>query len=416
MEIQLNPKKTKKSWYVTGVIAAFVLATLYFTQSDTVPTVASDDVTLLKVEKGRVDLFSQAFGELFSAHERMLTSQASGRVSEIYLRPGATVEPDTVILSLTNPELTQSFQSALGDLNANKAQFESFELEQENERLDFQGRITDIESALESAQLDLKVNSELSERGVSARLEILRAELSVKQQTKKLEFEKQKYQHFLKVQAFQLKQRQIELEQQNQEVALLRQQLEEMDVKAGIYGTLQSLEVEVGQSLPQGAGLGRVGSIDVLLARLRVPQHQADQIAVGAAVELTTRKGQINGKVNRIESLVTNGVVLAEVTLTSELPADARPLAPVTGQIFMQTKENALYVKQAAGLRPLSQLDRFVLAGDNDNQATKRRIQLGDLSKGKLIIQSGIQAEERFISQMHDAWAVHETIKIEQQG
>lgn len=416
MEIQLSTKKSKKPWYLACAVAVLALGTIYFSQSDSAPTIDSSDVTLLKVERGQVDVFSQAFGELFSAHERMLTSQASGKVSAIYLRPGASVEPGTVVLSLANPELTQSYQSALGDLKANQAQFESFELEQENERLDFQGRIADIESALESAQLDLRVNSDLSERGVSARLEILRAELSVKQQTKKLEFEKQKYQHFLKVQAFQLKQRQIELEQQNQQVALLRQQLDEMEVKAGIHGTLQSLEVEVGQSLPQGAALGRVGSVDTLLARLRVPQHQADQIAIGAAVELTTRKGQITGEVNRIESLVSNGSVLAEVRLISDLPSDARPLAPVTGQIFMQTKEDTLYVEQAAGLRPMSQLERFVLEGDNGEQATRRRIQLGDLTKGKLIIQSGIEANEHFIAQMQDAWATHQTINIEQKG
>jgi hypothetical protein len=137
---------------------------------------------------------------------------------------------------------------------------------------------------------------------------------------------------------------------------------------------------------------------------------------VGAPVELTTRKGQILGEVNRIESLVTNGVVLAEVTLIGELPSDARPAAPVTGQIFMHTEENALYVKQTAGLRPMSQLERFVLAGDDSNQATKTRIQLGDLTKGKLIIQSGIQAEQQFIAQMQDAWATHQIINIEEQG
>ena len=245
--------------------------------------------------------------------------------------------------------------------------------------------MADIESTLESAQLDLRVNKELSERGVSATLEILRAELAVNQQARKLEFEQQKYQHFLKVQAFRLKQREIELQQFEQEVHLLAQQLEDMEVKAGIQGTLQSLDVEIGESLPEGATLGRVGSVDQLLARLRVPQHQADQIAIGAAVELNTRKGQILGEVNRIESLVTNGVVLAEITLLGELPTDARPLAPVTGQIFMHTQQDALYVEQAAGLRPMSQLERFVLADDDSSQATKTRIQLGDLSKGKLI-------------------------------
>lgn len=416
MDIQLSKKQSKKTWYLSGAVVALVAITAYVTQAESMPVVASDDVTLLKVEQGTVDLYSQAFGELFSAQERMLTSQSSGKVSAINLRPGATVAPDTVILTLANPELTQSHQFAVGELNARKAQLESFELEQENARLEFLGRIADIESALESAQLDLTVNTELSKRGVSARLDILRAELSVKQQQKKLEFENQKYQHFLKVQAFQLKQRQIELEQQSQQVALLSQQLDDLDVKAGIHGTLQSLDVEVGETLPQGAALGRVGSIDALLARLRVPQHQADQIAVGAPVELTTRKGQITGEVNRIESLVSNGVVLAEIILTSELPSDARPLAPVTGQIFMQTKEDALYVRQIPGLRPLSQLQRFVVGQDNAAQATKRDIQLGDLTKGKLIIQSGVEADEQFIAQMPEAWATYQTITIEQQG
>lgn len=416
MDIQLSPQKSKKPLYITCAISVLLLCGFFFSQSEQIPTVASEDLTFLKVEKGTVDVFSQAFGELFSAHERMLTSQASGKVSAIHLRPGALVQPGTVILSLVNPELTQSYQSALGDLNANKAQLESFELEQENERLDFQGRIADIESALESAQLDLRVNKELSERGVSATLEILRAELAVNQQAKKLEFEKQKYQHFLKVQAFRLKQRKIEVQQLDQEVILLAQQLADMEVKAGIHGTLQSLEVEIGETLPEGAALGRVGSVDVLLARLRVPQHQADQIAIGAPVELTTRKGQIHGEVNRIESLVSNGVVLAEVTLTGELPTDARPLAPVTAQIFMHTEEDALYVEQVAGLRPLSQLERFVLTPDDRHQAIKKRIQLGDLTRGKLIIQSGIQADQQFIAQMQDAWAAHQIINIEKQG
>ena len=82
----------------------------------------------------------------------------------------------------------------------------------------------------------------------------------------------------------------------------------------------------------------------------------------------------------------------------------------------MHTKENALYIKQVAGLRPMSQLERFVLTTDSANTATKRNIQLGDLSKGKLIIESGITADEQFISQMPDTWSAYQTINIDQQG
>ncbi|MBQ4831328.1 HlyD family efflux transporter periplasmic adaptor subunit [Alteromonas sp. CI.11.F.A3] len=415
MKIELTRKKNHKHWYAMGTLVVVALIATFLLNAEDALVVSSGEVDVLKVEQGNIDLFSHAFGELFSEQERLLTSQASGKVAEIYLRPGASVEPSTVILSLANPELNRAYQSAVGDYNGQKVQLESFELEQQNERLDYQSRMADIEAALERGQLELSVNKQLSERGVSAKLEIQRAELTVKQEAKKLEFERQKYQHFLKVQAFQLKQRQIELEQLNQQVALLSNQLDDMQVKAGIYGTLQSLEVGIGETLPQGTVLGRVGSVDKLLARLRVPQHQVDQITLGAPVELTTRKGQISGEVNLIESVVSNGVVIAEVKLTSELPSDARPLAPVTGQIFIKTQINALYVTQNAGLRPMSQLDRFVLGTDKIH-AVKRRIQLGGLTKGKLIIQSGVDVDEHFISQMQDEWSVHDLMTIREEG
>ncbi|MDO6537441.1 HlyD family efflux transporter periplasmic adaptor subunit [Alteromonas stellipolaris] len=415
MKIELTRKKNHKHWYAMGTLVVAALIATFLLNAEDALVVSSGEVDVLKVEQGNIDLFSHAFGELFSEQERLLTSQASGKVAEIYLRPGASVEPSTVILSLANPELNRAYQSAVGDYNSQKVQLESFELEQQNERLDYQSRMADIEAALERGQLELSVNKQLSERGVSAKLEIQRAELTVKQEAKKLEFERQKYQHFLKVQAFQLKQRQIELEQLNQQVALLSNQLDDMQVKAGIYGTLQSLEVGIGETLPQGTVLGRVGSVDKLLARLRVPQHQADQITLGAPVELTTRKGQISGEVNLIESVVSNGVVIAEIKLTSELPSDARPLAPVTGQIFIKTQINALYVTQNAGLRPMSQLDRFVLETDKIH-AVKRRIQLGGLTEGKLIIQSGVDVDEHFISQMQDEWSVHDLMTIREEG
>lgn len=162
---------------------AALSATIMLNTED-VLVVSSGDVDVLKVEQGNIDLFSQAFGELFSEQERLLTSQAAGKVAEIYLRPGAHVEPSTVILSLANPELNRTYQSAVGDYNAQKVQLESFELEQQNERLDYQSRMADIEAALERGQLELSVNKQLSARGVSAKLEIQRAELTVKQEAK----------------------------------------------------------------------------------------------------------------------------------------------------------------------------------------------------------------------------------------
>ena len=52
----------------------------------------------------------------------------------------------------------------------------------------------------------------------------------------------------------------------------------------------------------------------------------------------------------------------------------------------------------------------------NGQHATKRKIQLGDLTQGKLIIQAGLQPNERLITQMQESWALHPTIYIDKQG
>ncbi|GAA0359072.1 HlyD family efflux transporter periplasmic adaptor subunit [Bowmanella denitrificans] len=414
MQINLEKKSSKRGWYMAAGVGALLALSIYSLNSENIPSVSASEVQLLAVEQGNMNLYSQAFGEFFSAEERLLTAQSMGKVAMIYQRPGASVKADTPILLLANPELQQEVSHEQGELLRQQAALASFELEQNNDRLDFEGQVADIASALEQAEMELAVLIELKDRGVSASLDIKRAELDVKLQKRRLEFEKQKLVQFMEMQALQLQQQKIEVQQQEQRVALLQTQLQDLQITAGIEGTLQSLDVELGQNVPQGASLGKVGSDSKLLARLRVPQHQADQIQLGADVLVQTRKGEVKGKVNRVESVVTNGTVLAEVGLEGELPADARPAMSVTGQIFLQSLQQALYVAQAPGLRPRSQLQRFVMTGEG--LAEQRTIELGDISQGHLQVLSGLQANEQVIAQMPEQWASHQKIQIEQKG
>ena len=396
-------------WLTLGIVMVAGLA-VASSQHESVPEVQLSALSVLPVEQGQLDLSTQAFGALYSVEEVVLTAQARGKVTAIYVRPGASVTPDTVVLALDNMDLTQQLADAEANLASHKADLQSFIHQQQNDRLDSQGNIADAEAQLEKARLNLQVYRELAERGVSAKLDILRAELDVKQLAKKLAFDQEKFSLFVKMQALQLQKQQIELQQYEQQVSLLTRQVANLQVKAGIQGTLQSLDVELGQNVPMGESLGKVGSDQALVARLRVPQQQADQIALGAGVIVETRKGNIKGLVNRIESVVTNGNVLAEVSLEGPLPADARPATQVNAHIFKRVLPQALYVEQAAGLGADTQLERFVI--DANGQIAKRTIAFGDSSRGKLVVLSGLKMHEQLIAQMPKDWANFSTIQI----
>jgi len=396
MKIELSQQKPWKKWGLSSLFIILLGYAAFAVSSKSTKSISRDSLTFQTVEQGALDVYSNAYGEFASAKERLLTAPAQGKVSEILVRPGTKITPETVILQLSNPRLEQEVSEAQGQLAQQKAQREAFKYEQQNERLNYQGRIADIEAEIEKAELELSVNQNLLGLGVASKIELQRAELAVKQETKRLQFEKEKYKQFIEMQGYQLTQRDITIIQQESQVALLQKQLDDMRVKSGIGGSLQTLEIELGQSVQLGQALAKVGSDTELIARIRLPQQQADQIDINAPVKIDTQKGVVSGHISRVESVVTNGSVLAEAVLKGELTSNARPSLSIAAQVFIKHQPDALYIPQVAGLRPRSKQSLFVLT--NNNLLERREVSFGELSQGKLIINSGVNDGEKIVS------------------
>ena len=396
MKIELT---TQKPWKKRMAISVFVLLLAYATYAISgisVKSVSAASLNFQTVQQGALDVYSNAYGELISAKERLLTAPALGKVTEILVRPGTKVTPTTVILHLFNPKLEQEVSEARGELAQQQAQREAFKYEQQSERLNYQGRIADIEAEIEKAQLELSVYEELMGLGVASKIELQRSKLAVKQESSRLVFEKEKYKQFIKMQRYQLMQRDITITQQGSQVTLLAKQLDDMHIKAGITGSMQTLEVELGQSVQLGQSLAKVGSDDELIARIRLPQQQADQIDINASVIIDTQKGMITAHISRIESVVTNGSVLAEALLDGELSSNARPSLAISAQVFVKHQTDAVYIPQVAGLRPRSKQSVFVRT--QTNTLEQRDISFGELSQGNLIINQGLALGEEIVS------------------
>ena len=396
MKIALTKKHPWKKW---PAIASFTLLMGYAGYSvsgKATKSISLNQLSFQTVAQGDLDIYANAYGEFASAKERLLTAPALGKVSEILVRPGTKVNPDTIILHLTNPKLVQEVNAANGQLAQQLAQREAFKYEQQSERLNYQGRIADIEAEIEKAQLELAVNKNLMDLGVSSKIELQRAKLAVKQESRRLGFEKKKYKQFIEMQGHQLTQRDITITQQQAQVALLEQQLDDMKVKAGIKGSLQTLEIELGQSVQLGQSLAKVGSDEELIARLRLPQNQADQIDINALVLIDTQKGIIKGHITRIESVVSNGSVLAEVVIDEALTSNARPALSISAQVFVRNQQGANYIEQVPGFRPRSKQSVFVR--DTNNNLNQRNVTFGELSGNKLVITAGLQSGEQLVS------------------
>lgn len=413
MDIQLPERRPWRIYLLAAGFSLLFCFGLYQLASPAIPAVSLTEHPLVEVQQSDIALYTDALGELFASQQLLLTAPAQGAVIEVLQRPGALVQPDTAVLRLDNPELDLKVQAAASNLKKMQAELSAFHAQQRSELLEQQGYLAELAALLEQAELETNLNMELVERGIAANIELQRAKLRLRQQQQKLDFEQRKFTQFSALQKAELEQKHVQLKQLEEELNLLQKQQYKMLVTAGIAGYLQQLDVELGQSVIKGAALARVGSQQKLSARIYINQRQADQVAVGSSVIIDSRRGLIEGRIHRLEALVENGTVAAEVSLPDDLPAGLRPSLQITASVLLGERSNALYIPQQAGLRPNSSERVFVQGSAGLAQA--RQVRFGELSNQQLLIESGLEAGERFIAVPSDLWPDQPLLQLKHQ-
>ena len=158
--------------------------------------------------------------------------------------------------------------------------------------------------------------------------------------------------------------------------------------------------------------MARIGSKTQLMAKLNIPQRIAERIQLGAAVELKHPAGKLKGHVKQLASVVENGFIVAEVHLSEPLPANLRPAQPVNAFVFVERKENALYVSQQPGLKPLG---AQLLYKHIPNQALlqQQQITFGELTGTNSLITNGAIAGEKIITNDLSQWHTYNHLALD---
>lgn len=401
MNIDLDSRKKSKKLTLALVIVSLtivlILAVHHYTA---LPQIDLSQTSLEPVQRGTLDIYLDVYGQFSSANKRIITAPASGTVAEILVRPGGRVDVDTTVLILANPELEQKLNEEKGELEQLRSEEEIIKYKQSDAKLDYKDKINELNAKVKKAKLELNINKQLYDKGVTALIEIKRAQLTLSLEQNSLAFAHEKYNQAIERQKFELKQHQIKIEQQERKVTLLTEQYQALHVKAGLAGAIQKLNVELGQSVTNGQSLAKIGSVDKLIAILRIPQNSADQININTQVKISTRKGVVAAHIHRIESRVEQGTILAEASIDGQLPNVARPELPVTAKIFIKKEKNVLFINQFPGLSPNNKQDLFVK--QSDNTATRNTVEFGELSDGKLMVNSGLQEGQQVICKTLD--------------
>lgn len=376
------------------------------------PSVERESVFIDTVRRGEMLRQVRGPGTLVPEEIVWLAAGVEARVDRIVERPGARVEPESVVLELSNPEVERDALEAETLLRAAEADQQDLAARLESQQLGLESTLATVEADYETAVIEAEAQEELSAEGLVPEIDRRRAILRRDQLARRLELERQRAAKTQESTGAQLAAGRARVEQARLLAELRRRQVASLEVRAGISGVLQQIEAEAGERVQAGTNLARVARPDRLMAELRIPETQAKDVAIGQTAQIDTRNGVAEGRVRRIDPSVQNGTVTVEVELVGELPPGARPDLSVDGTILIERLDDALFVArpaygQAGGTLSLFKLD------PTGRSATRTRVRLGRGSVSTVEIVEGLEEGDRVILSESSNWDGFDRIQLE---
>jgi HlyD family secretion protein len=294
---------------------------------------------------------------------------------------------------------------------ADKTDYEALRVRLENERLTQESAKAEVESLYEQAKAQLEADEQLAKAGLLDQLSLTKSRVTAQQLETRLKLEVERLEIRTKSVEAQLATQKSKIEQSEALYELRKQELADLQVRAGISGVLQQLEVEVGQLVTAGTVLARVSDPRRLKAALRVPETQVRDVQFGQHVEVDTRNGFIPGTVIRIDPASIEGTVTVDVRLDGELPRGARPDLSVDGTIELERLEDVLYVGRPVYGQPESTISLFKVLPDGQ-YAVRTQVELGKGSVNYFEIRGGLQEGDQVILSDMSAWDNYDRIRL----
>ncbi len=399
----------KKKWTPTRIaigiaIAAFAVFSIYtlgFSGRQSALNVNKDKITIGEVQKGVFDEFIVVTGVVQPLRTYQLDAIEGGYVSQKLLDGGATVKPGDLILKLENQRLVMEFVNRETEMYRLINELENTRLSLRQNKFTLQRTLSELDYQIEQAKDTYERNAKLVADKVISQQEYLTSKITYDRLVKQreIEIENQKFQQENSI--VQIRQLEGTLARTRKNLDMMRDNLDNLSLKAPVGGLLSRVDVEVGQSIAAGQNIGQIDDLSGFKMRIDVDEHYLSRVFPGldGNFDFSGKTHQL--LVSKAYPEVRNGRFEVDMTFPKSVPEGIRRgqsvpvrlqlgqpteamLLPVGG-FFSDTGGNWVYVLNEAG-----------------NKAEKRNISLGRKNPQFFEVLSGLSAGEQVITSSYE--------------
>jgi len=381
---------------VIGLFAVSIITLGVSRLRPAAPSLERSTALIETVRRGPMLRDVHGTGTLVAEDIRVIASSTAGRVERVLIHPGTPVNPRTVLVELSNPELQQSAVDAEYQLRAAEAEQKNLKVRLESERMTQQAATATVHAEYQQAKLQMDADEALAKDGLLPPLSLKLSKVRTEDLANRYQIEQKRLEVTSRSAEAQISAQQARVSQLQALLKLKKEQVDNLRVLAGTSGVLQQMTAEEGQQVSPGTNLARVVEPQHLKAELKIAETQVKDVHIGQKAEVDTRSGIIPGHVARMDPAAQQGTFTVDVALEGELPAGARPDLTVDGTIELERLDDVIYMNRPAFGQSQSTIKMFKL-DEGGQSAVRVQVKLGRSSVTSVEILEGLQPGDQVI-------------------
>lgn len=394
---------------IGGVLLVTLVAYGYNLSLSKVYKADVDKLTVSKVIYGDFEDVVLLNASVVPLTSVIVSSPEGGTVAEIFTENGATVTKGTPLLRVANPNALSNYTTSETSITEqiNNLRKVRLDLEQ-NQRILTQDMML-VENNLRTAGRKFKTDSTLFAKKVITRQEF-------DSSTQDYEYSKER-KKIMKValkqendsRIMQLSQIDVSVARMNESLETIRQNIENMTIKAPVSGRLSSYDPVIGKSYNPNEMLGKIDVLQGYKLQAGVDEYYINRVKEGQSANC-----EFNGKtykltVRKVIPEVTAGQFQVELVFEGKSPDELRRGLSLQVKLTLSDNSKSLLLAQGQFFQSTGGSWVFVV---KDGKAQKRNVKIGRKNYQYYEVMEGLQKDEEVITSSYDQFNQYDIIEI----
>ena len=356
----------------------------------------ANTVTIGDVRLGEFDDYVRVSGQVQPITVVQVSLLEGGVVEEKLIEEGAMVKKGDVLVRLSNNNLSLQILQSEADLAEQENFLRNTTVTMEQEKLDLEKQRVEYTIDTERKRRKYEQYRRLDEEKLVAHEEYLQAKEDYELAVKSLELVLARQKQDSIYRSIQIGNLEESLESMRRSIQLVRERVENLNVKSPIDGQLGSLDVILGQSISEGTKIGQVNDLSDYKIEARIDEHYIDRVQSGLSATFERQGANFNTVVEKVYPEVTEGQFKADFYFQGERPDNIRIGQTYYLNLQLGQPTQSVYIPRGVFYQSTGGTWIYVLSEDG-TRAYRRDIRIGRQNPQYYEVLEGLQPGERVI-------------------